>query len=160
MTSTDRLNLRHLDEDDENKLRALFDDILNGISINNDQYLIDIVNELTEKNFASVDIIDHAFFVYLRNTFIDHLQNAVNDYYLPCRIGQFFHRLIDHVNNKNLPSIQQFFANSDLIECLIESLKNLSSTSDINLIASIEYMIDTYQKLQEDRVTVQDDPIL
>jgi hypothetical protein len=160
MTSTILSTLRELDCNDEKNLRSFFDGILSEAPLDDYQYLTQIVDALIETNLICVHIIDHPFFVHIRNTFIDHLQKPVDDFGLSCRIGQLFCQLMNHVSNKNLHYIQQFFADSNLTQCLIKSLKNVSPTSNVNLIGSIEYMIDAYQKFQEDRTAVQDDPIL
>ena len=160
MVSTILSSIHELDCNDEEKLRSFFDDILSKTPTDDHQYLTNIVNILIETNLMCAHIIDHSFFVHIRNTFIDHLQNSVNDFDLSRCIGQLFSQLMNHVNSKNIDTIQQFFTDANLIECLIESLKNISPTSNVNLVSSIEYMIDAYQKFQEDRIAVQDDPIL
>lgn len=160
MASTILSTIRELDCNDEEKLRLFFDGILNKISTNDYQSLTNIVTALIETNLICTHIIDHSFFILLRNIFIDHLQKSMNDFDLSLCIAQLFSQLMNHVNNENIHIIQQLFADAELTKCLIESLKNISSSSNDNLVSSIEYMIDAYQKFQEDRITVQDDPIL
>lgn len=149
-----------LDSNNETQLRSFYDDILNKTPEDEYQYFIEIINVLIQANLSCVDILDHSFFIHIRNIFIDYLQKSIDDFRLPYLISQFFLQLIDHVNDNNLHFAQQFFANANLTDCLIDSLKNVSSTSNANFVGSIEHMIDTYQILQDDRISVQNDPIL
>lgn len=67
-------------------------------------------------------------------------------------ISQFFLQLTDHVNDTNRHIVQHFFANVNVIDCLIESLKKITSISHTNFVGGIEHMIDAYQKLHQDPI--------
>src|ERR1700722_12337555 len=160
MTSTILSNLHQLDNGDEKKLKSCLDDIVSNAPADDHEYLSEIVNTLIQMNLKCIHVIDHPFFVRIRNTFVNDLEKSVDNFDLSCRIGKLFSQLTNHTDDKNFQLVQQLFADSNLTECLIKSLKNLSSTSNDNLIGSIEHMIDAYKNFQDDRPAVQNDPIL
>ena len=160
MAATILSKFRALDIDDEKQLKSCFDDIINQAPADDHEYLREIVNALIQMNFKCVNAMDHPFFVRIRNTFVNDLEKSVDNFDLSCRISQLFSQLTDYIDDKNFQLVWQLFADSNLTECLIASFKNLSSTSNSNLLNSIEHMIDAYQKFQENRPTVQNDPIL
>ncbi|CAF3556665.1 unnamed protein product [Rotaria sp. Silwood1] len=160
MTSTHVSTLRELDHGDEKKLRLYFDDIMRRTSADDHQYLDNIIKALIEVNIMCTDVIDHPFFICIRNVFIDTIEKFVDSFDFSCRISQLFSQMMNNVTDENIHLIQQLFADSNLIACLLKSLKTLSPASNTSLVGSIEHMIDVYQKFQEDRPTIQDNPIL
>ncbi|CAF4466028.1 unnamed protein product [Rotaria sp. Silwood2] len=160
MSSTILSTLRGLDDDNEKDLKSYFDDIMSRAPADDHEYLGEIVNALIQISSKCIHIIDHPFFIRIRNTFIDNLEKSADNFTLSCRIGELFSQLTNHTNDKNIQLVREFFADSNLTECLIESLTNLSPTANDHLIGSIEHMIDAYQKFQDDRPTIQDDPVL
>lgn len=160
MTSTLLSTLREFDYRDEKQLRSYFDDIMSRMPIDNDQYLDEVVNALIEVKFMCTHTIDHPLFVSIRNIFIETIKKSANDYKLSLHIGQLFTQMMNNVTDENIQLVRQFFAEQNLTDCLVKSLQNVLPTSNSNLIGSIEYMIDAYQAFQQDRPTVQNDPIL
>ncbi|CAM2714700.1 unnamed protein product [Rotaria socialis] len=160
MTSTILSTLREFDYRDEKKLRSYFDDIMSRMPVDDDQYLSEVVNALIDVKFMCTDTIDHPLFVSMRNIFIETIKKSANDYELSRRIGQLFTQIMKNVTDENIHLVRQLFAEQNLADCSVKSLQNLLPTSNNKLIGSIEYMIDAYQTFQEDRPTVQNDPIL
>jgi hypothetical protein len=160
MDSTICTALRQLERDNEEESKAYFDKIMHQTVANDKEYLHEIVDALIEANLSWVHIIDHPFFVHLRDIFVNILQKPVDDLNLLCRIGQLFSRITDHINNKNIHLFHQLFVNMMIIECLTDYLKSLSPTSNENLISGIGHIIDAYRKCQENCPTIQNDAIL
>jgi hypothetical protein len=159
MNSTNLTALHKIARDDEKALRIFFDDVLAKSPIDNDIY--EIVNYLIETDLLCVHIIDHPIYIRMRDTFTDILQQQpVGDFKLLSCIGQLFSQMANHTHNKNIHLFQQLFANASLIEHIGKHLRNLSSTSHVDLISGIGYMIDAYQKFQRDRPAVKENPIL
>ncbi|CAF4267984.1 unnamed protein product [Rotaria sp. Silwood2] len=160
MSSTILSTLRGLDDDNEKELKSYFDDIMSRAPADDHEYLGEIVNTLIQISSKCINIIDHPFFIRIRHAFINNLKKSADNFTLSCRIGELFSQVTNHTNDKNIQLVREFFADSNLTKCLIESLTNLSPTSNDHLIGSIEHMIDAYHKFQDDRPTIQDDPIL
>ena len=119
-----------------------------------------LLNALILISSKCIRIIDHPFFLRLRNTLIDSLQKSIDNYHLSYRISAFFYELTNHTNDQNIQLIRTYFADSNLTKCLVQSLNTLSPKSNHCLVSSIEQMFDAYQKFQDDRPAIQNDPVL
>ena len=148
-------------ENDEKNLRHCFDEIMSEALVDDaDAYLRGVVNELIPMSAKCVHALDHPLFVQLRSRFTHTLEQSVADYELAHSISELFVQLVKHIDERNLRVAQHLFVDSDLCDCLVISLKSLTSTSDDKLVDGIENMIDVYRKIQEDHLSVPDDSIL
>src|SRR2546430_16658405 len=98
MTSTILSNLRQLDNNDEKKLKSCLDDIMSTAPTDDHQYLSEIVNALIQMNLKCIHVINHPFFVRLRNTFVNDLEKSVDNFDLSCRIGELFSQLTNYTD--------------------------------------------------------------
>ena len=152
--------LGQVDANDEKNIRYCFDDIMSQAPVDDLAYIHEIVNGLIPMMVKCIHVIDHLFFSHLRNTFVHTLEQSIGDYELSHSISELFAQLMNHLDEKNFDVAQQLFTDSNLCECLLVSLKGLTSASSDRLIISVDNMIDIYRKLQEDRLSIQEDPIL
>lgn len=70
MTAAISSLIHELDSTDEKQLRLFYDDILNRISDDQYQYLIEIINRFIQVNILCAHIVDHLFFIHIRNLLI------------------------------------------------------------------------------------------
>lgn len=153
--------LDQVDENDEKNIRYCFDDIMSKAPVDDLAYLHEVVNGLIPMMVKCIHAIDHLFFFHLRNTFVRTVEQSTADYELAHSISELFAQMMmNHLDEKNFHVAQQLFIDSNLCDCLIVSLKDVTSASNDHLIYSIDNMIDIYRKIQEDNLSIQEDPIL
>ena len=149
------------DSKSKTELNCYLDDIMRELLTRNDpKYFDEIITTLISKNVNLILVINHSFFVFIRNQFIENLEESNGNIELSYRISQLFCQQMTYINDKSLLSIEQFFVERNFIEYLIKSLKNISMESSNHLIRCIANMINFARRFQEDHQDIQNNSIL